>query len=121
MTTTVETPTIEGLDLAPITENGRNYSGLLLTKHQLIEMWDAGILSAMAYAYLALLHDREFVEARGSIDLDFFADAWEGIPKPNAVSGKRLHPHQLRAALGALEKKEVITLGDRQLKLEFTA
>lgn len=118
---TVETPVIEGLDLAPLTENNRNYAGILLTKSQLIDLWDAGVLSPTAYAYFALLHDREFIEGRGYVDVDAFADDWEGYPKGESANGKRLHPHQLRAALGALEKKELVTLGDRQLKLEFNS
>lgn len=95
------------------------YSGQLhITKFELIDLWECGILGDVAYVYLALKMDRSAIESTNSIDVDLFCQNWQGTGT-GLKAPKELKEATLRKALVDIQKKEKISLGDRQLQLEF--
>ena len=82
------------------------------TKFEIYELWDKGILNTLAFVYMALEFDKERIDKTGKLDLDYFANHWD-------LGGKQLTEDQLLKALATLQKKERISLGDRQLSLEL--
>lgn len=85
-----------------------------LTKAEIIEKWDLGIYSHLAYVDAALAHD-----GRTDIDIENFIFDWSGVADPDTGRTKRLTKRHLLAAIAALDEKGVISLQNTQLTIDF--
>lgn len=86
---------------------------IILTKEQLIELWQWGVLNCMAFIYLALKYERHNGEKK--IDVDLFCGRWVG--GENAT--KRLTRRQVVSTIAALEAKGLLQIpGGIQMTLE---
>lgn len=85
-----------------------------LDRAEIIEKWDLGIYSHLAYVDAALAYDG-FTD----IDIEDFIDRWSGVPDPDTGRVKRLSKRHLLAAIATLDEKGVIKLKNTQLTIDF--
>lgn len=89
---------------------------ILIGKSQIIELWELGIYTHLAFVDAALKYER--IE-EGNINIDNFIFNWQGIPDPDTGRVKRLTKKQLLMAIATLEEKGVLRLTNSQLSLEL--
>ncbi|MBD2019400.1 hypothetical protein H6F43_04275 [Leptolyngbya sp. FACHB-36] len=91
-------------------------NSVILGKSDLIELWELGVLSPLAYVYMALKYDG----LDNPIDVEGFIFCWQGISDPDTGKAKRLSKKQLLAAVATLEEKEIVEFKPSQLCLSFS-
>lgn len=86
---------------------------LTITRPELIELWECGVINNLAYVYLALKSEGH--EPGKQINLDYFAGRWTGTGE----RAKTLTRRQVLNAVAILDEKRVIAIGGSvQLQLE---
>ena len=87
---------------------------LHLTRHQLIDWWDAKLLNDASYCAMALLMDKP----KGAFNIYSFISRWEGIPAEGKDEGKRLKEDLVLKVVNAMEKAEMAS-SEVQMRLEL--
>ena len=106
-----ETQQIPGLSLV----EAADMNSVVLSKSDLIELWELGVFSPLAYVYAAIKYDG----LDSPIDIENFIFRWQGVVNPDTGKVKRLTKKQLLVAVATLEEKEVINFYESQLHLNF--
>lgn len=88
---------------------------LILTKSQIIEKWELGVYSTLAFVDAALAYEG----LNRPLDIDNFIHEWRGVLNPDTGKAKKLTRKQLLVAIATLEEKEVVELEATQLALSF--
>ncbi len=110
MTTATETRTIPLIDTAPYTDSSK---AIDLTDKKLIEMFDLGLLTPLAYISFAL----QFEDLSQPLDLENFCFRWRGTPNPETNKVKELKPIQVERVLLSLKEKKVIDVPAQKIQL----
>jgi len=93
---------------------------LSLTKHQIIELWDAGILSPTSYVYLAIQYEfRQTGEVEYKLDFENFAFNWRGVGDGETGKRKELKKKQIMNAICVLEEKELLSMIQEDVQLSL--
>lgn len=89
----------------------------LMSKHRIMQLFDANLFSPKTYAVMALWFEEECIN--GAFDLIEFIDRWETLG-PDGGKPKRLTQDQLIAGINALEKCNVASsVVQMQMTLDF--
>ena len=88
-----------------------------LSKANLIELWDLGLINATGYIAAALMLEGD----EKPLDIEGFCLRWRGIPDPQTSKVKAIKPKQVKLALIVMEEKGAIEVPDTpiQLRLNF--
>jgi hypothetical protein len=87
-----------------------------LSKYQVVEAWEEGLINTDSYIYLALKFVFNDATNIASFDIDSFIDDWQGT---DALKPKQLTRAQVLSCLGKLEKKQACVADIKQLSLDF--
>ncbi|MBD2076340.1 hypothetical protein H6F86_21135 [Phormidium sp. FACHB-592] len=107
---------VQTLELLPTKEYEAVKAGTL-SKSNLIELWDLGLINATGYIAAALLMEGDDRD----LDIEAFCLRWRGVPDHQTNKVKTVKPKQVKLALIALEEKGAIEVPDKpiQLRLNF--
>ena len=87
--------------------------GIQLSRGELKELWELGVINNLAYVYLALKSEGH--EPSKQVNLDYFAGRWTGTGE----RPKTLTRRQVMTAVSVLDEKGVLAIGGAvQLQLE---
>jgi len=93
---------------------------LSLTKHELVSLWESGILPPTAYIHLALQYEfRQTGEIEYQLDIENFIFNWRGATDPDSGKVKELKRKQVAMAVFTLEEKGLIGVTKEQLTLDL--
>ena len=116
-TESVETIPFDDAIESPISDSSIPLS---LTKHQIIELWDAGILSPTSYVYLAIQYEfRQTGEVEYKLDFENFAFNWRGVGDGETGKRKELKKKQIMNAICVLEEKELLSMIQEDVQLSL--
>ena len=87
-----------------------------LSKHDLIDLWENGILSPLAFICLAIKHDALNEQP---FDMDNFIFNWRGSANPDTGRVKTLSKKQVLSAIATLEEKDQITIDKLSVQLSI--
>ncbi len=88
-------------------------SDLTVTRPELIELWESGVISNLGYVYLALKLEKH--RPGEPLNVDYFAGRWTGTgERPKALTRR-----QVMTAIAILDDKGLLSIGGQiQLQLD---
>lgn len=100
---------------------------LLIDRKAIINNWELGIWSNLAFIFAAVLYDQRVLVREGrekeighyKLDIENFIVRWQGTPDHDTNRIKRLTKRHVMTAIAILEEKGVFRIHDSQLSLDL--